>query len=308
MGFRSRFASLDTTSKPEFKAGGRTSPTKDQKERRQSWWRSTVSKMSPLASSSAKPKGNEYSHAAERKIMKKRERELAMARRISISDDSDVEDTPEKKTRRKVSNQRQLQAPSDPPAHDNNNNTNLNSPNHTPPANQPHWVVTFFQFITNHPTLPHILSFYVQFAFNLFCIAGVMFMMYSFWATIRADVDKKSSEAIADLLADMAVCAQQYTDNRCARDTRVPAMEMVCNNWEKCMTQDPRNVGRARVSAHTFAEIFNGFIEPISYKAMASLPILIKLWCFSCLCANRPRVDLLPHTDIRRHRRFQLCL
>ena len=28
--------------------------------------------------------------------------------------------------------------------------------------------------------------------------------------------------------------------------------------------------GRAAISARTFAEIFNGFVEPISYKAMVS--------------------------------------
>jgi len=135
----------------------------------------------------------------------------------------------------------------------------------------PHWMYTFFEFLSAHPTLPHILSWYAQLALNIFLFTGVMWILWSFWATIRSDVDKRSSEAIAELLAEMAACAQQYTDNRCARDTRVPAMETVCNNWEKCMNRDPRSVGRAKVSAHTFAEIFNSFLEPISYKAMVSL-------------------------------------
>jgi len=34
------------------------------------------------------------------------------------------------------------------------------------------------------------------------------------------------------------------------------------------MSRDPREVARARVSAETFAEILNSFVEPISYKAM----------------------------------------
>jgi Di-sulfide bridge nucleocytoplasmic transport domain len=37
------------------------------------------------------------------------------------------------------------------------------------------------------------------------------------------------------------------------------------------MNRDPTVVGRARVSAETFAEIVNSFIEPISYKTMVSL-------------------------------------
>ena len=65
--------------------------------------------------------------------------------------------------------------------------------------------------------------------------------------------------------------------NRCERESRVPAMEGVCDGWEKCMNRDPGRVGRARVSAHTFAEILNGFVEPISVKAMVgySYPLYV---------------------------------
>ena len=71
----------------------------------------------------------------------------------------------------------------------------------------------------------------------------------------------------------MAVCSKEYLENRCAPSTRVPAMEKACMAWEKCMNRDPSVVGRARVSAETFAEIINSFIEPISYKTMVP-PVL----------------------------------
>ena len=71
-----------------------------------------------------------------------------------------------------------------------------------------------------------------------------------------------------EILQEMAVCSKEYLENRCAPNTRVPAMEKACLAWEKCMNRDPNVVGRARVSAETFAEIINSFIEPISYKTM----------------------------------------
>lgn len=258
------------------------SPTKEPKERRQSWWRGMQARMSPLGSystsnsSSHNNKRNEYSHAAERKVEKRRRnKQLESTRRTSHEgSDSEGGEMAEKThklgtTTRKASN--------------NQNNTQMNTiaaaATATPPLpsaqDKPHWMYTFFQFLNNHPTLPHILSFWAQLMLNLFLIASIMYVLWSFWATIRADVDKKSSEAVAELMAEMAVCAQQYTANRCVRAERVPAMETVCENWERCMNQDPRNVGRARVSAHTFAEIFNGFIEPISYKAMVSFLSLL---------------------------------
>ncbi|KZF21233.1 hypothetical protein L228DRAFT_240103 [Xylona heveae TC161] len=125
-----------------------------------------------------------------------------------------------------------------------------------------------FAFIENHPNLPHILSFYAQLLLNVFLVFFFIYIICAFWSTIRNDVDKKSEEIAAETLAEMSVCARNYVDNRCDGPNRVPAVETICNNWERCMNRDPNLVGRARVSAHTFAEIFNSFIEPISYKAM----------------------------------------
>jgi len=129
------------------------------------------------------------------------------------------------------------------------------------------FLASVFTYIESHPQLPHILSFYAQLLLNLFLVFSCMYILFSFWSTIVSDVDKKSEEAVAEALAEMAVCARNYRDNGC-EDRRAPALEQVCLGWEKCMARDPKSVGRARVSAHTFAEIFNSFIEPISYKAM----------------------------------------
>lgn len=186
-----------------------------------------------------------YSHAIEKKVRRNRRKEAdrqVQRRRGSSASDTEM-DSPEKEIR-----------------------TGKRQPNAGPGP-----VASLFGFIETHPNLPHILSFYAQLLLNVFIVFFIIFIVYSFWSTIRSDVDKKSEEAITEILAEMAVCAQNYRENRCDKDIRVPALETVCNNWERCMNKDPRTVGRARVSAHTFAEIFNSFIEPISYKAMVSV-------------------------------------
>ena len=71
-------------------------------------------------------------------------------------------------------------------------------------------LASLFGFIEKHPALPHILSFYAQLLLNVFLVFCFMYIIYSFWSTIRSDVDKKSEEAITDILAEMAVCAQNY--------------------------------------------------------------------------------------------------
>lgn len=149
-------------------------------------------------------------------------------------------------------------------------------------------IPSIFTFIEKHPNLPHILSYYAQFLLNVFLVFFMMYLVYSFWSTIRSDVDLKSREVASETLAEMSVCAREFKENRCDRSSRVPAMETVCDNWEKCMKQDPTKVGRARVSANTFAEILNNFIEPISAKTMVNkshnvwFPLLIPFACFFC--------------------------
>jgi len=124
------------------------------------------------------------------------------------------------------------------------------------------------KIIVDHPSLPHVLAFYVQLLWNMFLCLSLMYVLYSFWAAIRQDVDVKAEESVKQTMAEMGVCASEYVQNRCDRASRVPAMETLCENWENCMNRDPHKVARARISAHTFAEIFNSFIEPITYKTM----------------------------------------
>jgi hypothetical protein len=130
------------------------------------------------------------------------------------------------------------------------------------------WITGLFTFIHAYPDAPAIIAKYLQVFFNALILGGCLYMFYSFYATIQADVDRASEDAVAELVAEMAQCSNNYIENKCAKDTRLPALEVVCSNWEVCMNRDPTAVKRAKLSAHTFAEIFNSFIEPISLKTM----------------------------------------
>lgn len=166
------------------------------------------------------------------------------------------------------------------------------------------FIPSIFTFIERHPNLPHILSYYAQFLLNVFIVFFMMYLVYSFWSTIRSDVDMKSHEVASETLVEMAACTREFKDNKCDRADRVPAMEIVCNNWEKCMQQDPTKVGRARVSAKTFAEILNSFVEPISIKTMVRLHThttfdIELLLTFTCLDSHRSSAASLSLASLR---------
>jgi len=158
------------------------------------------------------------------------------------------------------------------------------------------WLASTFNYIESHPNLPNVLSIYAQMAINFFIAGLTVFGVYTFWVTVRADVDKASNDERALVLAEIARCATNYVDNRCGSNQRLPALQVPCEEWEHCMHRDPDSIGRARVSAHTFAQIFNSFIEPISYKAMVCL--LFLRWFLPMLA----RRNLLIHTC-----RFSSC-
>lgn len=141
--------------------------------------------------------------------------------------------------------------------------------------NKPHWAKSFFSFIAQHPSLPETLTVYAQFIFNIFLLLCCGYLIYCFWSAVKGDVDTKAERAMADIMVESKKCVQEYESNNCASESRPPYMENVCENWLNCIKRDPKKVGRARVSAHTFAEIFNSFVEPISYKAMIFTIILV---------------------------------
>lgn len=148
-----------------------------------------------------------------------------------------------------------------------------------PPQPQESLISSIFTFIGAHPTVPHILSFYAQLFFNVFLLSGCAYIIYSFWSAVRGDVDRKAFEASADIIAEIVKAQEQYDENRCASSDRVPALKSMCAEWKRITNQDPLVIARAKVSAHTFAEIFNSFIEPISYKAMLFTAMIV-LGCF----------------------------
>ncbi|CAG8948831.1 hypothetical protein HYFRA_00001954 [Hymenoscyphus fraxineus] len=145
-----------------------------------------------------------------------------------------------------------------------------------------HWFGSFMSGIESRPGLPYTLSEYIQVGFNLLFLFLTVFGIYTFWSAVKEDITNASNIEISIAQESIAQCARDYVNNRCGPDQRVEALRKVCADWDVCMRRDAQAVGRARVSAHTFAEIVNSFVEPISYKTM----IFVILTITGVLAAN----------------------
>ncbi|OSS54348.1 hypothetical protein B5807_00566 [Epicoccum nigrum] len=136
-------------------------------------------------------------------------------------------------------------------------------------------IAGFFHWIEAHPHLPRVLSNYIQFILNVSLGFSFIFVVYWAFKSVAADINIEATKHQSEIMVEIAQCVKNYRENRCEPETRVPAMEMACGNWETCMSRDPRKVAQAAVTVRTFARIINDFFDAFSYKSMISLTILV---------------------------------
>ncbi|PWY93897.1 hypothetical protein BO94DRAFT_485411 [Aspergillus sclerotioniger CBS 115572] len=194
------------------------------------------------------PRLNHYSNALARRVQKRRRRDKALD--MQLRRDSDDESDRPSSSEIKPTKQRKKDQEAAPTG------SRLTS------------FSDFFALLEAHPNVPSILSWWAQLVVNLSLFSLAVYVVFGFVSAIRAEFEQAAEEVSDTILAEMAACAKSYVDNRCAGGDRLPALETVCENWERCMNRDPAKVGRAKVSAHTMAVIINSFIDPISWKAI----------------------------------------
>ncbi|KAJ5101323.1 nucleus export protein BRR6 [Penicillium alfredii] len=196
------------------------------------------------------PRMNHYSGALARRVQKKRRRDRELGRHIrhDSDDESDRPSCSEGQTGKAAAEKTGQNAKSQ--------------------ASRVSSFSEFFALLEAHPNVPGILSWWAQLVVNLSLFSLAVYVVFGFVSAIRSEFDQAAEEVSDTILAEMATCAKSYVDNKCAGGDRLPALETVCENWERCMNRDPAKVGRAKVSAHTMAIIINSFIDPISWKAI----------------------------------------
>lgn len=160
-------------------------------------------------------------------------------------------------------------------------------------ANKQNQMLPFYKRVFVDPQIPFVISLYLQLLVNLLLISVVLYFISIFLLTIRTDINNKIETQLIEITQEIALCAREYERNHCSPEKRVPALELSCMTWEKCMSRDPKVVGRAKIGAETFAEIINGFIKPISWKSI----IFFTVGIVGSLILNNAIFDSYRHTN-----------
>ncbi|KAL4787139.1 Di-sulfide bridge nucleocytoplasmic transport domain-containing protein [Aspergillus varians] len=193
------------------------------------------------------PRLSHYSNAVARRVQKRRLRNKALDLQVHKDSDDESDRPSSSEGHRKVKQMAQ---------HDGDKPSRMST------------FSDFFALLEAHPNVPNILSWWAQLVVNLSLFSLAVYVVFGFVSAIRSEFEQAAEEVSDTILAEMATCAKSYVDNRCGGGDRLPALESVCVNWERCMNRDPAKVGRAKVSAQTMAIIINSFIDPISWKAI----------------------------------------
>lgn len=191
-----------------------------------------------------------------------------MQRRNEYYSDSDADESPYPRERSRDERSRAI----------SHSNTISTTPPSTLPPQSLGAVPAFFTFLHSHPDLPQILSSYGQTLLTWFLVAVLVFLVWTCWIVVRADVDLAVQEAAAEIVREVSRCAEEFRRNGCgASSGPPPALTMACHEWHECLQQDPLAVGRARVGARTFSRILNGFFDGMSWKFLSFVALLLVL-------------------------------
>ena len=113
----------------------------------------------------------------------------------------------------------------------------------------------------------------------------MIYLTVSFITSISQDLSMKMKAENDLLIMEITKCSEDYYENRCLPSERVKALETFCNEKERCMLQDPEKVNKnTKIMAKLLAEIINDFFEPLSYKTILLVVLLLTLLIFVSEC------------------------
>ncbi|KAG7665749.1 uncharacterized protein J8A68_000769 [[Candida] subhashii] len=118
------------------------------------------------------------------------------------------------------------------------------------------------------PMIPYTLALYLQLLVNIIIVSIILYLIYIFMKTIQSDINHKLELHTMEAIHEISQCSTQYIRNRCNQQERVPAIEKECLILEKCQNRDPGQLAKSKITAETFAEIINGFLNGISWKSL----------------------------------------
>lgn len=156
------------------------------------------------------------------------------------------------------------------------------------------WLHRMLTSISDKPDAPIVLSVWLQLCVDTVLGGALLWMIWGVISAVRGEVLYSSEMARAQKIEEMDSCSHQFRTNRCApREKRAPALEMLCNEWDTCMSQDPNTVAGVKASAGHLADILNEFTSRLSWKTISVLMVItVVVFFMNNVMFSRMRKDM----------------
>ncbi|KAH9386387.1 uncharacterized protein NEMAJ01_1283 [Nematocida major] len=141
----------------------------------------------------------------------------------------------------------------------------------SPPAKQPHERLLKTNLV---------LQAYLNLLFNGLVMGIIIMLLIKGIVLVKNDIGVRMDSHIIDQKIRLSECRRQYVVNRCAPGERVPAMESQCQEWEKCMNQDPirQELGKIilRMASESAEELMSALSVRTIVLATLALVLILK--------------------------------
>ncbi|CAI6084783.1 unnamed protein product [Clonostachys chloroleuca] len=149
-----------------------------------------------------------------------------------------------------------------------------------PPPQSPGFVSSLFYMMDEHSSAPENLYRWIQLSVNVFMISMVCYAIWAIINTVSSDIHFANEVEKRNLESSIDACRLDYIENGCTT-TNAPKLKPLCDEWYKCMTQDPAGISRVKVSMKQLAEIINEFFDAMNFKALGAVSVVVLLTIFA---------------------------
>ncbi|EIJ88735.1 hypothetical protein NEPAR06_1274 [Nematocida parisii] len=124
-----------------------------------------------------------------------------------------------------------------------------------------------------------ILQAYLSLILNVFIVGLMILLVVKGVVMIKNDIEVRVNTSIMDQKTRISDCAREYRINRCNPEDRVPAVEKQCQEWEKCMAQDPIKQELSKIVLRMLSEGAEELMGSLSVRtvALATVALVIVL-------------------------------
>ncbi|KAK8070387.1 hypothetical protein PG997_010590 [Apiospora hydei] len=125
------------------------------------------------------------------------------------------------------------------------------------------------QRVPGPPQAPQILGYWLTLAFNASVLGFALWILFNIYGAFRHEMSLISQDQTTSITDEIVACQRNFDQNRCfPRESRLPALAALCDEWEICMHQNPVKNYSVRFGARNMVEIANTIFESMHWKTM----------------------------------------